>query len=86
MLEFRQLKAACFQPSAKAKSIKLPIGLSFDKTVSPCALYGSEIFGFNNCTKFETLQLKFLKFALKLKTSTWTNKIHGETSFFLWKF
>ena len=74
-----------FSTLSKSKSIQLPIDLTldlFDKTVSPCALYGAEIFGFNDCTKLETLQLKFLKYALKLKTSTSTNMIYGETGFF----
>ena len=74
-----------FSTLSKSKSIQLPIDLTldlFDKTVSPCALYGAEIFGFNNCTKLLTLQLKFLKYALKLKTSTSTNMVYGETGFF----
>ena len=74
-----------FSTLSKSKSIQLPIDLTldlFDKTVSPCALYGAEIFGFNDCTKLETLQLKFLKYALKLKTSTSTNMIYGETGLF----
>ena len=74
-----------FSTLSKSKAIQLPIDLTlelFEKTVAPCALYGSEIFGFNNCTKLETLQLKYLKYALKLKTSTSTNIIYGETGFF----
>ena len=46
-----------FSTLSKSKSIQLPIDLTldlFDKTVSPCALYGAEIFGFNNCTKLLT--------------------------------
>lgn len=74
-----------FSTLSKSKAIQLPIDLTldlFEKTVSPCALYGAEIFGFNNCTKLETLQLKYLKYALKLKTSTPTNMIYGETGFY----
>ena len=74
-----------FATLSKSKSIQLPIDLTldlFNKTVSPCALYGAEVFGFNDCTKLETLQLKFLKYALKLKISTSTNMVYGETGFF----
>ena len=78
-----------FSTLSKSKSIQLPIDLTldlFNKTVSPCALYGAEVFGFNDCTKLETLQLKFLKYALKLKISTSTNMVYGEIVFFPWKF
>ena len=74
-----------FSTLSKSKSVQLPIDLTldlFDKTVSPCALYGAEIFGFNNCSKLEILQLKYLKYALHLKTSTTTNMIYGETGYF----
>ena len=74
-----------FNPQQNQIDHKLPIDLIldlFEKTVSPCAPYGSEIVGFNDFTKLETLQLKFLKYALKLKSNTSTNMIYGETKFF----
>ena len=42
-------------------------------------MYGGEIWCFNNV--LERLQLKYFKHALKLKSSTSTNMLYGETGF-----
>ena len=53
----------------------------FHKIIAPCTLYGAEIFGFKNCSKLETLQLKYIKYSLKLKNGTPTCMVYGETGF-----
>ena len=73
---------AMFSTLVKCKQNKLPIDISlemFEKTVIPCALYGAEIFGFNSVAGIETLQLKYIKYSLKLKKSTPTVLVYGET-------
>ena len=73
---------AMFGTLINCKQNKLPIDISlemFEKTVLPCALYGAEIFGFNNLAKIEKLQLKYIKYSLKLKKSTPTVLVYGET-------
>ena len=60
---------AMFSTLINCKQNKLPIDTSlemFEKTVIPCALYGAEIFGFNNLANLEKLQLKYIKYSLKL--------------------
>ena len=73
---------AMFSTLINCKQNKLPIDTSlemFEKTVIPCALYGAEIFGFNNLANLEKLQLKYIKYSLKLKKSTPTILVYGET-------
>jgi hypothetical protein len=62
--------------------LNLPIDLQielFNKTVKPILLYGSEICGYGNIDVIERVQLKFLKHILKLKRSTASYFIYGET-------
>ena len=73
---------AMFATLIKCKQNMLPIDISlemFEKMVIPCMLYGSEIWGFNNTIDLEKLQRKYIKYTLKLKKSTSTNMIYGET-------
>jgi hypothetical protein len=54
----------------------------FDKLVQPVCLYGSEIWGAGKYDCIEKIHLKFLKYVLKVKSSTPTNMIYGETGRF----
>ena len=53
----------------------------FQKTVVPCMCYGAEMWGYNNIDCLERVQKKFLKYALKLKSSTPTAMVYGETGY-----
>ena len=73
---------AMFGTLINCKRNKLPIDISldmFEKMVIPCALYRSELWGFNNLINLERLQLKYIKYLLKLKKSTPTLLVFGET-------
>ena len=62
--------------------LSLPVDLQiemFNKTIKPILLYGSEIWGFGNNDVLERVQLKFLKYVLKLKRSTPNYMVYGET-------
>ena len=75
---------AIFSTLSMCRANELPIDLTLDlfhKIVAPCTLYGAEIYGFKNCDKLESLQLKYMKYALKLKNSTTTLMLIGETGF-----
>ena len=75
---------AIFSTLSMCRANELPIDLTlelFHKIVAPCTLYRAEIYGFKNCSQLETLQLKYLKYALKLKNSTPTSMILGETGY-----
>ena len=75
---------AIFSTLSMCRANELPIDLTLDlfhKIVAPCTLYGAEIYGFKNCSPLETLQNKYLKYALKLKNSTPTPMILGETGY-----
>ena len=75
---------AIFSTLSMCRANELPIDLTLDlfhKIVAPCTLYGAEIFGFKSCNQLECLQHKYLKYALKLKNSTSTAMLLGETGF-----
>ena len=75
---------AMFSTLNKCEAVNLPIDLVLDlftKMVAPCMMYGGEIWGFKNVQCLEKVQLKYLKYALKLKSSTSTNMLYGETGF-----
>jgi hypothetical protein len=60
----------------------LPVDLVidlFDKTVLPILTYGCELWGFEMNDIITRLQLKFYKFVLKLRLSTPTLMVFGET-------
>ena len=66
----------------KIKKLSLPVDMQidlFNKTVKPILLYGCEVCGFGNNGMLESIQLKFLKCILKLKKSTPSNMVYGET-------
>ena len=54
----------------------------FDNTVIPVLLYGCELWGFQTLYLIEKLQLKFYKFLFKLRPSTPSHMIYGETGKF----
>ena len=75
---------AIFSTLSMCRANDLPIDLTLDmfhKIIAPCTLYGAEIFGFKNVSKLETLQLKYIKYSLKLKNGTPTCMVYGETGF-----
>jgi hypothetical protein len=65
----------------KTRQLQLPLTLQlemFDKLVSPVLLYGSEVWGYEKVDVIERVHLKFLKFILKVRSSTPTYMIMGE--------
>ena len=69
----------------KGKQLDLPPDLMldlFDNTVIPVLLYGCELWGFQTLYLIEKLQLKFYKFLFKLRPSTPSQMIYGETGKF----
>ena len=80
----RKVKAekSMFGTLVKCKKNELDFELClemFNKIVLPCILYGSEIWGFNNIIELERIQLKYIKYLLKIKQSTPSVMIYGET-------
>lgn len=73
---------AMFSLLQKASKLMLPIDIVldlFDKTVIPVLLYGCEIWGYNTLELVNKLQIKFYKFLLKLRDSTPSVMVFGET-------
>ena len=54
----------------------------FDKMIVPILTYGCEVWGFTNTDIVNRLQLKFLKIVLRLKRSTLSHMIYGQTGVF----
>ena len=50
----------------------------FDHTIVPIVNYASEIWGFEECSKLETLHLKACKYALGVRSSTTTDAVYAE--------
>ena len=50
----------------------------FDHTIAPILNYSSEIWGFEDWTKLETLHLKACKYALGVRSSTTTDAVYAE--------
>ena len=51
----------------------------FDHTIAPILNYSSEIWGFEDWTKLETLHLKACKYASGVRSSTTTDAVYGES-------
>ena len=65
----------------KARILNLPIDIQlelFDTLVVPILLYGSEVWGFENCNIIENFHLQFCKQILKVKKSTPNCMVYGE--------
>ena len=76
---------AMFVLMRKAKSLTLPIDLTidlFDRTVLPILTYGCEIWGFEMNDIITRLQLRFYKMMLKVRQSTPSLMVFGETGKF----
>ena len=73
---------AMFALIKKGKNLHLPLDVMidlFDNMVLPVLLYGSEVWGFQCIPLLEKLQIKFYKCILKLRQSTPTQMVLGET-------
>ena len=73
---------AMFGLLKRCNTLNLPIDISldlFDKTITPILTYGCEVWGFGCIDVVQKLQLKFIKTILKLKSSTPSFMIFGET-------
>ncbi len=79
---YDQANKAMFAVLQKGKALNLPLDLQlklFDETVEPILLYGSEVWGFEDPTLIDSLQLKYIKYIFKLRKTTPTCMILGET-------
>ena len=73
---------AMFSLLQTARRQNLPIDVVmdlFDKMVVPVLLYGCEIWGYENLSLLEKLQLKAIKFMLHLHKSTNNAMVYGES-------
>ena len=77
-----QATRAMYSLLRNANRLSLPVDLQidlFNKTIKPILLYGSEIWGYGNNQVIERVQLKSLKYILKLKRSTPNYMVYGES-------
>ena len=77
----KQASRAMFALISKCRKFDLPIDIRlelFDSLVMPVMLYASEVWGGEHTGILETLHLKFLKYTLRVKTSTCNNMVYGE--------
>jgi sorting nexin-29 len=76
---------AIFSLIKKSNEMMLPVDIVldlFEKTVAPILMYGCEVWGFDIIDTLQQTQLKFLKYVLKLKKSTPSVMVFGETGIF----
>ena len=76
-----QATKAMFLLKSRIRNLDLPIDCQlklFDQTILPILLYGSEVWGFENCSVIESIHLKFLRSILNVKSSTPLYMIYGE--------
>ena len=76
-----QGRKAMFSVLRKTRKLGLPIDIQlqmFDSMVSPILLYGSEVYGFENCSIVDSIFLQFYKIILHFKKSTSNNILYGE--------
>ncbi len=80
-----QGQKAMFSLLGKSSKFNLDIPTQlelFEKVIQPICLYGCEAWGASNNDVIEKLHLKFLKYILKVKTSTPSIMVYGETGMF----
>ena len=73
---------AMFSLLKKCKKKNLPVDVTldmFDKIIVPILTYGCEVWGLENIDIVNRLQLKFLKIILRLRRSTPSHMLYGET-------
>ena len=68
-----QAKRAPFAVIRKSRKLNLPVDIQlklFDHMIATILLYGSEIWGYENCELIESFHFKYCKQLLHLKAST----------------
>ena len=79
---------AMFALLKKCNTLNLPVDVIldlFNKTIVPILSYGSEIWGFDEFELLQKLQLRFYKIVLKLRITTPSLMVFGETGHYpLW--
>ena len=76
-----QARRASFAVIRKSRKLNLPVDLQlklFDNMIAPILLYGSEIWGYENCDLIESFHFKYCKRLLHLKASTPKAMVYGE--------
>ena len=76
-----QARRASFAVFKKSRKLSLPVDLQlklFDHMIAPILLYGSEIWGYENCDLIENFHFKYCKQLLHLKASTPKVMVYGE--------
>ena len=71
-----------FSVLGKVKRLNLPVDIAcdlFDKLIVPIALYGSEVWGFENIMQIEVFYRKFLRNILKVHKTAASCMVYGET-------
>ena len=77
----KQASRAMFALISKCRKFDLPVDLQlelFDSLVVPILTYNCEVWGHTNIDPIEKLHLKFLKYVLRVKTSTCNSMVYGE--------
>ena len=82
-MEYASLKGtkSMFALLQKAKMLNMPVDIQchlFDTLVSPVLPYGCEVWGSNDISIIEKIQLKFMKYILHVNKSTSSNMIYRE--------
>lgn len=75
-------RRAMFSIIAKSREFSLPVSVQIDlfKTmVIPILTYGCEVWGYENVALLDSLQLKFIRYILRLKSCTPIPMLYGET-------
>ena len=76
-----QGRKAMFSVLRKTRKLSLPIDIQlqmFDSMVSPILFYGSEVYGFEDCSMIKSIFLQFYKIILHFKKSASNNTLYGE--------
>lgn len=77
-----QGQKAMFGLIGKCRRMKIPLAIQIDlfsKLIIPIITYGCEVWGYENTKILDKLQLKYLRYILKLKQGTPIPMIYGET-------